>query len=186
VYILPVGRGKQFLAKSNVLVDALLGGWQVAGLARWTSGLPFSLESPAYPSNYNNPAASFNVGNVKVHRNFSNGIYHAFDATTVANVNNGIYFGQYIRLPYAGEAGQRNNFRGDGYFDIDSSLTKTWRLGSRIRLKFAAEVYNITNSDRFDVSLAGLNGRAASANLGNYTGNLSEYRRMQFGLRVEF
>jgi hypothetical protein len=186
VYILPVGHGKQFLATSNAVVDALLGGWQVAGLARWTSGLPFSLESPAYPSNYNNPAMSFNIGNVKTHRNFANGIYHAFDATTVSNVNNGIYFGQYIRLPYAGEAGQRNNFRGDGYFDIDSSLTKTWNLGSRIRLKFAAEVYNITNSDRFDVSLNGLNARSASTNLGNYTGILSEYRRMQFGLRLEF
>lgn len=186
VYALPVGHGKQFLSTSNAVVDALLGGWQVAGLARWTSGLPFSLESPAYPSNYNNPSASFNIGNVKTHRNFANGIYHAFDATTVANVNNGIYYGQYIRLPYAGEAGQRNNFRGDGYFDIDSSLTKTWNLGSKLRLKFAAEVYNVTNSDRFDVSLAGLNGRAASPNLGNYTGELSEYRRMQFGLRLAF
>ena len=186
VYVLPVGHGKHFLAHSNAVVNALLGGWQVAGLARWTSGLPFSLESPAYPSNYNNPAASFNVGNVKVHRNFANGIYHAFDATTVANVNNGIYFGQYVRLPYAGEAGQRNTYRGDGYFDIDSSLTKTWNLGAKLRLKFAAEAYNITNSDRFDVSLNGLNGRAASSNLGNYTGILSEYRRMQFGLRLDF
>jgi hypothetical protein len=186
VYALPVGRGKAYLANSNGWVDALIGGWQFAGLARWTSGLPFTLESPAYPSNYNNPAMSFNIGNVKTHRNFANGIYHAFDASTVSAVNNGIYFGQTIRLPYAGEAGSRNNFRGDGYFDIDSSLTKTWRIGDWLRLKFAAEVYNITNSDRFDVSLAGLNARTASSNLGNYTANLSEYRRMQFGLRTEF
>jgi Carboxypeptidase regulatory-like domain len=186
VYVLPVGHGKQFLGTSKPVVDALLGGWQFSGLARWTSGLPFSLESPAYPTNYNIPAFAFNVGNVKVHRNFANGIYHAFDATTVNNINNGIYSGQYIRLPYAGEAGQRNNFRGDGYFDIDSSLTKSWNLGAKLRLKFAAEVYNITNSDRFDVSLAGLNARTASANLGNYTGILSEYRRMQFGVRLDF
>jgi hypothetical protein len=186
VYLLPVGRGKAYLANSNGWVDALIGGWQFAGLARWTSGLPFTLESPAYPSNYNNPAMSFNIGNVRTHRNFANGIYHAFDASTVSAVNNGIYFGQTIRLPYAGEAGSRNNFRGDGYFDIDSSLTKSWRLGDRIRLKFAAEVYNITNSNRFDVSLNGLNARSASTNLGNYTANLSEYRRMQFGLRTEF
>jgi hypothetical protein len=30
------------------------------------------------------------------------------------------------RQPYAGEAGSRNNFRGDGFFGIDSSLAKTW------------------------------------------------------------
>jgi hypothetical protein len=129
---------------------------------------------------------SFNIGNVRVHRNFSNGIYHAFDATTVNNVNNGIYFGQYVRLPYAGEAGQRNNYRGDGYFDIDSSLTKTWGLWGNVKLKFAAEAYNITNSNRFDTSLIGLIGRAASPNMGNYVASLSEYRRMQFGLRIDF
>ncbi|MGA7159329.1 MAG: TonB-dependent receptor [Acidobacteriaceae bacterium] len=186
VYALPVGRGMKYLAGGHPVLDALIGGWQFAGLARWTSGLPFSLEGPAYPSNYNNPSMTFNVGNVRTHRNFSNGYYHAFDSTTVHNVNNGIYYGQYIRLPYAGEAGQRNNYRGDGYFDIDSSLTKTWGLWHNVKLKFAAEAYNITNTDRFDVSLAGLNARSASLNLGNYTGNLSEYRRMQFGLRVEF
>jgi hypothetical protein len=186
VYALPVGHGRTFLATSSAAVDALLGGWQVAGLARWTSGLPFTLESPAFPSNYNDPAFAFNIGNVRTHRNFANGIWHAFDPATVAAVNNGIYFGQTIRLPYAGEAGQRNNFRGDGYFDIDSSLAKTWSLKDQIKLKFAAEAYNITNSDRFDVSLAGLNARTASTNLGVYSGNLSEYRRMQFGLRVDF
>jgi hypothetical protein len=186
VYALPVGHGKAYLANSNGFVDALIGGWQFAGLARMTSGLPFSLESPAFPTNYNNPSMTFNVGNVQTHRNFQAGIPHAFDQTTVNNVNNGIYFGQYIRLPYEGEAGTRNNFRGDGYFDIDSSLTKAWKLGELATLKFAAEVYNLTNTNRFDASLNGLNARAASQSMGTYSTNLSTYRRMQFGLRMDF
>jgi hypothetical protein len=186
VYALPVGRGSSGFSSMNRVADAFIGGWQWAGLARWTSGLPFTLESPAYPSNYNNPGFSFNVGNVRVHRNFSNGVYHAFTPATVSAVNNGIYFGQTIRLPYAGEAGQRNNFRGDGFFDIDSSLTKTWKLGDFAKLKFAAEAYNISNSNRFDVSVAGLNARTASTLLGTYSGLLSTYRRMQFGLRLDF
>lgn len=186
VYALPVGRGTSGYSSMNRVVDALIGGWQWAGLARWTSGLPFTLESPAYPSNYNNPGFAFNVGNVRVQRNFAGGVYHAFTPATVSAVNNGIYFGQSIRLPYAGEAGQRNNFRGDGFFDIDSSLTKTWKLGDFAKLKFAAEAYNISNSDRFDVSVAGLNARTASTLLGTYSGLLSTYRRMQFGLRLDF
>lgn len=186
VYAIPVGRGKAAWSGMNRFEDVFLGGWQFAGLARWTSGLPFTLESPAYPSNYNNPGFAFNVGNVQVKRNFAGGIYHAFTPATVSAVNNGIYYGQTIRLPYAGEAGQRNNFRGDGYFDVDSSLTKSWALGDFAKLKLAAEAYNITNSNRFDVSAAGLNARTASTNLGNYTGSLSTYRRMQFGLRLDF
>jgi hypothetical protein len=126
------------------------------------------------------------IGNVRTHRDIVNGVPHEFDQSAVSAVNNGIYLGQGIRLPYAGEAGQRNNFRGDGYFDIDSSLSKSWALGDWAKLKFAAEIYNISNSDRFDVSVAGLNARTASVNLGTYSGILSTYRRMQFDLRLDF
>jgi hypothetical protein len=186
VYALPVGRGKAILGGSNAIADALVGGWQWAGLARWTSGLPFSLESPAYPTNYNLPAMSFNVGNIRTHRNITNGIPHAFDATTSAAINSGIFFGNPIRLPYAGEAGNRNVFRGDGYFDIDSSITKTWNLGDWARLKFAAESYNLTNSVRFDPSANGLVQSTGNNIVGTYGVALSTYRRMQFSLRVDF
>ncbi len=90
----------------------------MGGLGRWTSGLPFNLESPAYLTNYDNPAMSFNVGHVITHRNITNGVPHVFTAATASAINNGICFGNPVRLPYAGEAGQRNIFRGDGYFDI--------------------------------------------------------------------
>jgi hypothetical protein len=186
VYVLPVGHGQALLGNSSHLVDALLGGWQWSGLGRWTSGLPFTLESPAYPTNYNNPGFSFNVGNVSTHRNFVAGIPHAFDATTTSAIGNGIYYGNPIRLPYPGEAGERNNFRGDGYFDVDSSLGKSWHAGDWATIKLAAEVYNITNSNRFDVSPAGLGAGTGNANLGIYSATLTTYRRMQFGLRVDF
>lgn len=185
-YVLPVGRGKAFLGNENKITDVFIGGWQWAGLARWTSGLPFTLESPAYPTNYNNPAMSFNVGGVKTKRNFSQGVYHVFDTATASAINSGIYSGTPVRLPYPGEAGQRNNFRGDGYFDIDSSLTKAWNLPGKMRLKFAAEAYNVTNSIRFDTSLRGLDGQTVDSNLGTYSAPLSTYRRMQFGLRLDF
>jgi Carboxypeptidase regulatory-like domain/TonB dependent receptor len=186
VYSLPVGRGKAALGDISRAADAIVGGWQWAGLARWTSGLPFSIESPAYPTNYDNPAMTFNTGNVKTHRSIIDGIPHAIDPSVAAAIGNGIYFGNPIRLPYAGEAGNRNVYRGDGYFDIDSALSKTWGLGDWAKLKFAAEAYNITNSVRFDTSLNGLVGSSASPNLGTYDAPLSTYRRMQFGLRVDF
>jgi hypothetical protein len=195
-YVLPFGRGKAFLSGDNTLTDIFIGGWQWAGLARWTSGLPFTVESPAFPTNYDNPAMSFNVGGVKTNRNFKNGVFHVFDTATATAIGNGIYTGTPIRLPYPGEAGQRNNFRGDGYLDIDSAITKTWSLPypyywgqpspDKMKLKFAAEVYNISNTVRFDTSPNGLDQAAASPNLGTYDAPLSTYRRMQFGLRLDF
>jgi hypothetical protein len=186
VYALPVGRGKALASGANRITDAVIGGWQWAGLARWTSGLPFTIESPAYPSNYNNPAFSFQTAPIKLKKQYEGGVPHVLDPATTAAIGNGIYFGSPIRLPYAGEAGSRNNYRGDGYFDIDSSLTKNWKLGDLATLKFAAEAYNVTNSARFDVSLAGLTADTASPVLGTYYSTLSTYRRMQFGLRVDF
>jgi hypothetical protein len=129
---------------------------------------------------------SFNVGNVTTHRSIINGVPRVFTPATASAINNGIFFGNPIRLPYAGEAGSRNNFRGDGYFDIDSALTKSWSLGDWAKLKFAAEAYNISNSVRFDTSLNGLVGSSNNNNLGTYTVALSTYRRMQFGVRVDF
>ena len=43
-YLLPVGRGRQFGGGSSRVVDAVIGGWQLSGLVRWTSGLPFSIQ----------------------------------------------------------------------------------------------------------------------------------------------
>jgi len=187
VYALPVGRGKAALGNANAVAEALIGGWQWAGLARWTSGLPFTLESPAYPTNYNNPGMAIQTAPFKVKRQFLSGIPHVIDPATATSINNGIYFGgPLIRLPYAGEAGQRNNFRGDGYMAIDSSVTKTWKIAELAELKLAAEVYNITNSNRFDTSPAGLGAGTANSNLGVYGVPLSTYRRMQFGLRAQF
>jgi hypothetical protein len=184
VYALPVGRGKAALGGSNKVADALIGGWQWAGLGRWTSGLPFTLLSPAFPTNWDLQAYGIETAPVKLRKHLVAGVPQIFD--NPGAISNGIYTGSPIRLAYPGEAGERNNFRGDGYFDIDSSLTKSWNVGEWAKLKFAAEVYNITNSARFDVSPVGLNGQTASGTLGSYGATLSTYRRMQFGLRLDF
>lgn len=86
----------------------------------------------------------------------------------------------------------RNKFRGDGVFDIDSSLAKSWNLGERTRLKFAWEVFNVTNSVRFDDRVTNeniLNNELTAPGFGYYSavlGGNSSFRHMQFGLRLDF
>jgi hypothetical protein len=109
-----------------------------------------------------------------------------FAGNQANTINNGVYTGSPVRLPYPGEAGQRNVFRGDGYFDVDSALAKTWDLHEDLKLKFAAEVYNVGNNVRFDDSPANLNANLTEGTFGAYGGMLSTYRRMQFGLRLDF
>ncbi len=125
VYSLPVGKGKAVLGSANRFVDAVVGGWQWSGLDRWTSGLPFSLVAPGWSTDWQIEGYGVNTAKVKAHTHIVNGNPVALDDPN--GINNGIESGgSPVRLPYPGEAGQRNAFRGDGYFDIDSGISKSW------------------------------------------------------------
>jgi hypothetical protein len=81
----------------------------------------------------------------------------------------------------------RNNLRGDGYFDIDNTLSKIWKIGELGTLKFDGQVFNVTNTNRFDTS--SLTTGLTDGTLGAYGTTLpaqSSFRRMQFGLRFDF
>ena len=184
VYALPVGRGKAVMGGSNRFADAIVGGWQWAGLGRWTSGLPFSLFEPGWTTDWQLEGFGVQTAPLKLRKHLVGGLPQIFDNPNA--INNGIATGSPVRLPYPGEAGQRNTLRGDGYFDIDSSVTKSWNVSEWAKLKFAAEIYNITNSARFDVSPNNLNGSLTGGALGAYGATLTTYRRMQFGLRLDF
>lgn len=176
VYMLPVGRGQYFGSGMNGWADAFLGGWQWSGLYRWTSGLPFSILEPGWTTNWQEEGGMIETGPNLTHRHIVNGAPQAFsNPTNLA-----------VRLPYPGEAGQRNNFIGDGYFDIDSGLTKSWKITEAQQVKFAWEVFNVTNSARFDTNPNSLNNQYGSGSLGSYSATLSLPRKMQFSLRYSF
>jgi hypothetical protein len=181
VYQLPVGRGANFLSGSNGFVNAFIGGWQLSGILRATSGLPFSLSDPGWTTDWQQSSNAVVTGKVQVQRHFDqNGNPQFFQ--NIAAISSGVNTGGPIRLSYPGENGQRNNFRGDGIFDLDSGVSKAWSLGDYGKLKFAWEVYNVTNTVRFDSP----GGSLTTGNLGISSTTLSVPRRMQFSLRYDF
>jgi hypothetical protein len=183
-YVLPFGRGKKLLSGSNRLGEALWGGWQWAGLGRWTSGLPFALIEPGWTTNWELQAWAVPTGKVTLKKHIEGGLPQVFGNDQ--EISNGVTSGSPIRLPYPGEAGARNCFRGDGVFNIDSSMTKSWNLGESFKLKFAWELYNVTNTTRFDTSSLG--NALSYPGFGIYSSRLGSlnFRRMQFGLRLDF
>jgi len=183
VYQLPVGRGKRLLGGTGKFTDALVGGWQLSGIVRNTSGLPFSFYEPGYTTNWTYGSQTVVTAPIKMRRYLDkNGNPQFFDNPDA--INNGVSTGSPIRFPYPGEAGERNNFRGDGYIDLDSGLSKTWKFGEFGNMKFAWEVYNVTNTVRFDP--ANINSQLTGGNLGVSTALLTSPRRMQFSLRYDF
>lgn len=188
-YNLPIGSGKMLLPNSSKVGNAIWGGWQWAGLYRWSGGLPFSIIEPGWTTNWENQAFAVNTAPVPTHKHIEGGVPQAF--ADVNPISEGVTKGSPMRLPYPGEAGMRNVFRGDGVFDIDSSVNKSWNLTERARLKFAWEVYNITNSVRFDDGSYFNNGFGNALTypgFGVYSQRLGDktFRRMQFGARLDF
>ena len=166
------------------LMDAFVGGWQTTGILRSTSGLPFSLFEPGWTTDWQQ--GSYGVvtdkSAARVQRHFDASGNPQFFANPSA-INTGVTTGGPIRLPYPGEAGQRNNFRGDGYFSLDAGLNKSWKI-EHGGLRLAWEVYNVTNTTRFDPFLIGSS--LTNGNLGIASQALGTPRRMQFSLRYDF
>jgi hypothetical protein len=92
------------------------------------------------------------------------------------------------RFPFPGEAGSRNNLRGPGYFGIDMGLRKTWGLTERTKLSFSWQVYNLTNSVRFDAANGAVNNTFldSAGSFGKYSNTLTRPRVMEFALRLSF
>jgi hypothetical protein len=68
---------------------------------------------------------------------------------------------------------------------VDAGLHKNIHLGDRYNLNIAGEVFNVSNSQRFDVhNIDG--GSTDGAQLGVYSAGLTQSRRMQFSGRFEF
>ncbi len=104
VYALPLGTGKALLGNSGRAGNAIWGGWQWAGLGRWTSGLPFALLEPGWTTNWELQAWAVPTTHVKVHKHIENHLPQVF-ADDANAINNGVSSGAPVRLPYPGDAG---------------------------------------------------------------------------------
>jgi hypothetical protein len=181
VYEVPFGRGRHFGSSMGKIGDAIIGGWGLSGIAHWTSGLPFSMGGGAgWPTNWQLQGEAVQTGptgKIGIFRD-SSGNPNMFKDTTKA-------LGAF-RFPYPGESGQRNELRGPGYFEIDTGLSKIWKITEQQQARFAWEVFNVTNSVRFDAAQSANQFALTFGNFGAYSNTLSKPRVMQFSLRYSF
>lgn len=191
---LPFGRGRAIASHANRGLDAVIGGWQLSGLFRWTSGFPYTIYDNAayYPTDWYwegaaMPTVSHIGGGVFKDASGLAGTVNLFKDPATAQ---SLFVGA---LP--GQVGVRNFVRGDGYFGVDLGLSKRWTMpwSEKQSLALRWEVFNVTNSSRFDFNDLG-SGNASESNnsigtgqsFGNYTHLMTNPRVMQFALRYEF
>lgn len=174
-YELPFGRGKQYGASLNRVVQTLAGNWQVNGILTLRTGVPYTVSasgcqlesgaeggcgpeliagSPnAAPSGGRTPNEYFNIAN----------------------------FGPPAPLSQ-GNVGLNTNY-GPPTRTLDFSVFKDFAFTERWRLEFRAEGTNIANTPVFNTPDSGL----TDANFGKITSTLAgTERHIQFQLRLLF
>lgn len=171
---LPFGRGKAFINHSG-LGNALLGGWQMNGIANFHSGSPLGLTTSSNTADNFGTALRPNYvgGTVTVPGSVESKLSDYFNVLAFATP-----------APYTlGNAGRLLPYlRGPSAFGLDLSIFKTIPVRERLRIEFRAEAFNILNHPIFDIP----NTVIGSTTAGVIPDQINRPRDIQLALKLLF
>jgi hypothetical protein len=186
VYALPFGKGQRLVANASPLLEALVGGWHASGIFRWTSGFPITIDNGfTWATNWNIEGDAEPNGPSPAATNPKNAIVNGVDIGPDIFQHPDLAEAAF-RPEWPGESGVRNNVIGDGMFNLDTGLSKNFRLAEGKRLEFTWQTFNVTNSVRYDVRAAQPSLSYDASEFGKYLSTLTTPRFMQFALRLVF
>ncbi len=166
-YELPFGAGKP--VGLSGAADAVLGGWQIAGITTFASGQSFTPEASGDISNTGNGFVRANVVGDPV---LSNPTPQAWFDTSA------------LVVPPAGTFGtaSRGFLKGPGINTWDFTLMKNIRFAETHNVQFRAEFFNMMNKAQFAVPNKTVNSGA----FGTITRTKIDNRQIQFGIKYMF
>jgi len=196
VYDLPVGHGRRFLAGSNSVIDAVLGGWQISAINTMQAGTPFNLGYTPNSANAVSPQISATYRGANEYRpNVVPGV-NPIEKTTLSNgyiqyVNYAAYTLPATRdssgnlLSPFGDAA-RNPGRTPAYYTTDLDFNKKFSTPIEgLKIEFRSELYNVFNHTNLYLPSSGLGGTLGGApTSGGTITSTFEPRIVQFGLKV--
>jgi hypothetical protein len=214
VFDLPLGKGKRFGTNISTPLDYLIGGWQLATIGTWNSGLWMGINtSLVQPGNVRIPGgqrATFNIpGSNDRYRQWFAGNFNIANATNVSGTltpgvarlagpdctgNDTGYLavtlanGTCYNAPFSGfyNPAPRDNIIGPGAWNDDLSIYKHFKIKERLDMRFAADFFNAFNhpNDLPPNTSTGL--QDISLQQTTSGGGLNDPRVIQLSLRMEF
>jgi hypothetical protein len=210
VYDLPFGKGKRFASGANRILDALVGGWEVAGNGVWETGRPitFLANGYTYSSDSYTPVSCYGKCDPYIGNKFWGGgsvpaqawfldmapllpssqSSTGLDSDLCRSSTDGSYK---LCIPAPGQMNNigRNFWRQGRYANLNATIGKTFKIVEGHTLQARLEMQNVTNSVMFDtfgsqIISSSVFSRMNVANDG-ITGSNSQ-RRMQLSLKYTF
>jgi hypothetical protein len=163
VWDVPVGRDRRFGSGMNSAIDAVVGGWELAGSYRYESGQYLRFGGMIAPAETPKTVGNVGAGNFW------------FDTTG---------FAQLPAFTRRTNPWQYDDLKGPNYKNIDLALAKRVRLKGTSRLNFRLEAYNLLNNMNWGLP----NTNVAQSSFGQIATQADAYfgRQLQYTLRVEF
>jgi hypothetical protein len=161
VYDLPFGRGRQFGTDIPRALDAVIGGWQLNGIFRYQSGIPYDVR-------FNGVRVDL-IGEPYI------------DGTGREALNPAAF-----RIAPDGRFGtlERNSLRTPNTNQLNLGLTKNFAIYETLKLQLRAEAFNVFNTPQFGgvgVFVQGVAFRNSDPSTQLFTN-----RQIQLGARLEF
>jgi hypothetical protein len=137
IWQVPVGKGQRFLNNASAVTNALLGGWQLAGVGTVRSGLPLNVTisraATAVPDQNNGNQRPNVVPGQSLYPD-NQSLSSWLNAAVFSIPANGVW----------GNAG-RNLVRAPGHWQMDVALSKRLAAWERLAVSFRAEAFNVLN-----------------------------------------
>jgi hypothetical protein len=163
-------------------VHKFASGWAVAGIARFTSGLPVTLMNNNDTSLLGTIPNGINNNGVDT-PDWSGG---ALDLHTDPRGQSSVFDPAQFSLPSLGTLGnaRRRFFSGPGLESIDATLSRSFLVSDSRALEFRAEAFNLFNHTQF-FGAASVQGNISSTSFGQAVSAMPP-RLMQVALRYRF
>lgn len=165
-YDLPFGRSQRWL--THGFVNKIAGGWQLNGIMALVSGIPFTVSASA--TSLNSPGNAQTANQILPTVEIFGGLTPYFDTKAFAAPSGAGVFGNT----------GRNILRGPGYFNLDGSVFRNFRITERFKLQFRTEAFGLTNTPHFNNPGATIGG-----GFGNITGS-SGQRQLRFAMKLNY
>ena len=177
VWGLPFGRGHMLGRGVSAPVDAIIGGWRLAGVNTITSGVPVTFTyTPSATAVVSGIAQDFRGANnyrpnvVCDPTTDGSSITAYFNAACVVAPTD-------LSQPFGNAA--RNSVRAPVFWQLDASLTKQLAVGGSAKIEVRLEAFNVLNRTNFLAP----NGNRSSAAFGTITGTY-DARQLQLGVKL--
>jgi hypothetical protein len=196
LYEVPVGRGRQFLGGANGVTDAILGGWQVAGITAAQTGEAVTAVMSEDLSNTG--SFSYRPNQIANPYDFSFDVpgQASFGCSNPGHQTLDCWLNQAVFVAPPLAPGQQSahsfgdsrigNLRGPNLVDFDLVLQKNFKFRESQQLEFRFELFNLFNHPNFGLpgggSLVAVDVEGGSA----ITNTSTDNRQIELALKYTF